>query len=129
MNDLKLKDLSERVGISISFLSDIENERSKPSLERLQDIADGLGTTVSYLLGEDGTVNSGKNKNKPDSFENNTNSFFLYEKGDNELLIIRDIDKDVVKLFMDLEYLSGEEKELLKVFLMGLLARREFTET
>lgn len=48
-----LKQLAATVGISVSFLSDIENGKSKPSLERLQEIAQGLGTTVSYLLGED----------------------------------------------------------------------------
>ena len=50
---LTLKDLSEKANISISFLSDIENSRSKPSLERLNDIATALGTTTSYLMGED----------------------------------------------------------------------------
>lgn len=49
---LSLKDLSKRTGISISFLSDIENRRSNPSLDRLKDIAKGLDTTVSYLLDE-----------------------------------------------------------------------------
>lgn len=50
--NMSLKDLSNKVGISISFLSDIENERSQPSLNRLVDIADGLETTIAYLLGE-----------------------------------------------------------------------------
>ncbi|WP_427340509.1 helix-turn-helix domain-containing protein [Caloranaerobacter sp. DY30410] len=49
---LSLKELSKKTDISISFLSDIENGRSNPSLERLKDIARGLNTTVSYLLGE-----------------------------------------------------------------------------
>ncbi|WP_366922187.1 helix-turn-helix transcriptional regulator [Metallumcola ferriviriculae] len=58
---LSLKQLSERTGISISFLSDIENERSTPSLERTKDIAQALNTTVSYLLGEGrGPENSSK---------------------------------------------------------------------
>lgn len=51
--NMTLRDLSQKVDISISFLSDIENDRSKPSLERLGDIAKALDTTVSYLLGED----------------------------------------------------------------------------
>lgn len=49
---LSLKELSKKTDISISFLSDIENGRSNPSLERLKDIAKGLNTTISYLLGE-----------------------------------------------------------------------------
>lgn len=47
-----LKILSDKAKISISFLSDIENGRSKPSLERLQDIAVALDTTTSYLMNE-----------------------------------------------------------------------------
>lgn len=50
---MTLRELSKKVDISISFLSDIENERSNPSLERLNDIAKALDTTASYLLGED----------------------------------------------------------------------------
>ena len=55
-NNLTLKDLSKKAGISISFLSDIENGRSKPSLEKLKDIAESLGTTVSVLMGENPSV-------------------------------------------------------------------------
>jgi len=51
-----LRELSKKIGISISFLSDIENDRSNPSLERLRDIAGGLEVSLSYLLGEDGTT-------------------------------------------------------------------------
>lgn len=57
-----LKILSEKAKISVSFLSDIENNRSKPSLERLKEIADALETTSSYLLGE-------ANHNLPNSFD------------------------------------------------------------
>lgn len=49
---LSLKELSYKIDISVSFLSDIENGKSNPSLERLADIASGLQTTVSFLLGE-----------------------------------------------------------------------------
>ncbi|MFA5528548.1 MAG: helix-turn-helix domain-containing protein [Peptostreptococcales bacterium] len=48
-----LKRLSEIVDISVSFLSDIENGKSKPSLDRLTDIARGLDANVSYFLGEE----------------------------------------------------------------------------
>lgn len=47
-----LSTLSKRCGLSISFLSDIEHGRRRPSLDRLRDIAVGLETTVSFLLGE-----------------------------------------------------------------------------
>ncbi|MBV7275441.1 helix-turn-helix transcriptional regulator [Clostridiaceae bacterium UIB06] len=51
-SELTLKDLSEKANISVSFLSDIENGRSHPSLERLDSIAKALNTSTSYLLDE-----------------------------------------------------------------------------
>lgn len=51
-NKFTLSDLSKKVDLSISFLSDIENSRSNPSLVRLQSIAAALDTSVSYLMGE-----------------------------------------------------------------------------
>ena len=49
---LTLRELSKKADISISFISDIENGRSNPSLERLKSIAAALDTPVSVLLGE-----------------------------------------------------------------------------
>lgn len=70
---ITLRELSRQIGISISFLSDIENDRSNPSLDRLKDIAEGLEVTISYLLDEDNketksghslTYDSGEGKDK-----------------------------------------------------------------
>lgn len=55
---ITLRELSKNVNISISFLSDIENNRSNPSVEKLKSIATGLDTTVSYLLGEEAVSSS-----------------------------------------------------------------------
>ncbi|WP_034328675.1 helix-turn-helix domain-containing protein [Alkaliphilus transvaalensis] len=52
-NKITLKELSEMTNISISFLSDIENERSNPSIERLEEIAKALNTTIAFLMGEE----------------------------------------------------------------------------
>lgn len=49
---LTLKEVSDLANISISFLSDIENGRSNPSLDRASDIARVLDVSVSFLLGE-----------------------------------------------------------------------------
>lgn len=50
---LTLNELSSKVDISVSFLSDIENNRNNPSLDRLKDLAKGLGVLVSELLSEE----------------------------------------------------------------------------
>lgn len=49
---LSLKQLCEKTNnqISVSFLSDIENGRSNPSLEKLKLIAGVLDIPVSYFL-------------------------------------------------------------------------------
>ena len=49
---LSLKQLCEKTNnqISVSFLSDIENGRSNPSLEKLKLIASVLDIPVSYFL-------------------------------------------------------------------------------
>lgn len=52
MNGYSLRELAGKVGISHTFLSDIENNRSNPSLDRLKDIAEALNVNVSFLLGE-----------------------------------------------------------------------------
>jgi len=52
--ELSLRQLSENTNnqISSSFLSDIENGRSNPSLEKLKLIASVLDIPVSYFLEE-----------------------------------------------------------------------------
>ncbi|MGI6696655.1 MAG: helix-turn-helix domain-containing protein [Christensenellales bacterium] len=50
---MSLKDLSSKVGVSISFLSQIENGKNIPSLTTLKKISDALDVTLSRLLGED----------------------------------------------------------------------------
>jgi len=47
---LTLKELSQKTGISLSFLSDIERGRRKPSTENAIKIANSLSIDVSLLL-------------------------------------------------------------------------------
>jgi len=50
--DYTLKQLAQITGISISFISDIENGRRIPGLENLKKLAEGLGATnVELLIG------------------------------------------------------------------------------
>ncbi len=49
---MSLKALSEATGISITFLSDIEHNRSKPSIEKLKDIAKAFNVSPSYFIDE-----------------------------------------------------------------------------
>lgn len=44
------KDLAEKAGVSVSFLSEVENDRRTPGGEALLAIADVLGASLDYLL-------------------------------------------------------------------------------
>lgn len=112
---LTLKQLSAEIDISISFLSDIENNRSKPSLDRLKEIADGLNCSVSYLLGEE--------------LLEEKKRYFI---GENEDILIHEEIKqllhdksfiEVLNEFKGFENWSVQEKEELISFLR---AKREY---
>ena len=44
------KELSDRSGVSISFLSDLTTGKANPSLKVMEDIAQALGTPLPHLL-------------------------------------------------------------------------------
>lgn len=47
---LKQKELAVRVGISISYMSDIERGRTNPSIQTLKKISDALNIKASELI-------------------------------------------------------------------------------
>ncbi|MFF7885063.1 helix-turn-helix domain-containing protein [Streptomyces sp. NPDC020794] len=48
--ELTLAVVAERSGLSVPFLSQVENERARPSQSSLERVADALGTTAVELL-------------------------------------------------------------------------------
>lgn len=50
---LTVQQLAELSGLSKGFISQVENERTSPSLATLRDLARALNTSVSYLVVED----------------------------------------------------------------------------
>ena len=44
------KELSQKLNISDAYISSVENGKSRPSLSRLQEIADCLGVEISYII-------------------------------------------------------------------------------
>ncbi|MFC3549392.1 helix-turn-helix domain-containing protein, partial [Nonomuraea ferruginea] len=48
--ELTLAVVSERSGLSVPFLSQIENDRARPSQTSLEKVADALRTTAVELL-------------------------------------------------------------------------------
>ncbi len=53
--DMTLRELAKDVGVSPSFLSQVEQGKASPSLATLKSIADQLQTTVGRLIDDDGT--------------------------------------------------------------------------
>jgi transcriptional regulator with XRE-family HTH domain len=47
-----LKTFAEKVGVSASFISQVETGKINPSLSKLKDISDTLNTTIGLLIGE-----------------------------------------------------------------------------
>ena len=101
-----LKKLGEKSNVSASFLSDIENGKSFPSMTKAAEIANALNIPIAWLLGED--------KN---------------EETDNSL--INDISKDSIMydLFLDkhifpngLTYKEMNEKIILLKKVQNLLS-------
>ncbi|MER5885795.1 cupin domain-containing protein [Streptomyces sp. NPDC001941] len=50
--ELTLAQVAARSGLSVPFLSQVENERARPSGRSLQRVADALGTTDAQLLAD-----------------------------------------------------------------------------
>ncbi len=55
-NNMSLQELAEKVGISLSYLSEIERGTVYPALNTLKRLAEGLGIPVSSLMGHEGTL-------------------------------------------------------------------------
>jgi len=50
---LSQREIARKSGITVSFLSQVEKNKSTPSLKSLQSIAQALDMKVNLLLGED----------------------------------------------------------------------------
>src|SRR5258705_9980326 len=53
---LTVQQLAEATGLSKGFISQVENNRTSPSLATLQDLARALETSVAYLVVEEEQV-------------------------------------------------------------------------
>ncbi|MGB9839784.1 helix-turn-helix domain-containing protein [Thermovenabulum sp.] len=55
---LSLKELAEKTGLSVSYLSEIETGKKKPSLEVVQKLADALNVSVEAFFNNAGEVSN-----------------------------------------------------------------------
>ena len=55
---ISMRSLAKKIGLSASFLSQVESGKTYPSLQSLKKIADALHTTIGIILGEKGSITS-----------------------------------------------------------------------
>ncbi|SKA89083.1 Helix-turn-helix [Clostridium sp. USBA 49] len=106
---ITLKELAEKVGITASFLSDIENNKKQPSVETLGKLAEAFNIPL-YMLFKD-TSNEEISK-KIDEKPLNQNSFILQA----EALFLSDnlTKEDKEAIFKDITDLYWKAKGLTK---------------
>ena len=110
-----LQKVFDETGISVSFLSDIERGRTKPSLETLQKLANYYQVNLSDLL--------------EDTQDNKIISKDLYPTGLRDLLDEEDLEEEVVEVMLAMERRAKrkpETKEDWKTYyysLKGLMGR------
>jgi transcriptional regulator with XRE-family HTH domain len=104
--NMTVKQFAERVGISPSFLSDIENGKSSAPFKRLSAIADKLGISVSSLIGEKDSI--------PDLFQflpvNISKEAFL------DLIEVKEFGQ-VLNALEDFKKWSKEDRQELLIYL------------
>lgn len=105
-----LKEFGGKIGMSASFLSDIEHEKSRPSLKRCKEIAVGLHVPVSFLLGE------GKNVQPAADIDHGSSIILHGQEG-----------KAVAKFLMDFDRWADVDKQELAAYLRVKQAVRERT--
>ena len=114
--NLTLKKLAEKADISVSYLGDIEKERSKPSIDRLRDIAFALGKSVAYFVDEE-------------SFNEEAQSYAAVDEETGELikeLLAVNGFREILEGFRGFSRWSEREKAELASFLK---AKRDYRES
>ena len=99
---MSLRALADNIPLSVSFLSDIENGRSNPSIKRLEEIAVALGTTTAYLVEGDTVTES----DFPDIFQSDPifaeiighlNTFGTWPLADKEEMLMYMRAKEIIR--------------------------------
>ncbi|AXR66825.1 helix-turn-helix domain-containing protein [Leptospira mayottensis] len=98
--NLSQEDLGKLVGIHANHLGRYERGLSKPSAETLQKLAEALGVSSDFLMG------------------GNADDF---AKAKFE-------DKDLLRMFQEIEKFPAEEKETIKKVLDAFLTKRKVQE-
>lgn len=86
IHKLTLREVSERTGLSISFLSDIERGRTNPSLETLSKLADVYKVSISSIIPENNKDNH--SEVYPKGFKEAVNELNISEQMQEIMLLV-----------------------------------------
>ena len=123
-NGMLLKDLAEKTGLTPSFLSQLENGMTSPSVDSLRKIAEALSTTVGWFFQESPSTELVFLRKKLDSKVFGTDPVPNYE-----LLASSILDIKIVPMLLKLKKhetlnleLCPQGEEMLGVALEGKIA-------
>ncbi|WP_143316888.1 helix-turn-helix transcriptional regulator [Clostridium sp. HBUAS56017] len=95
LNKLTLRELNSKTGLSISFISDIENKRRNPSIDNLKLLASALNVSVSQLLDDSNDLSLKDMQTKKESIDHKLNL----------------LEGDMKVLFQKVSKLSEEDRQ------------------
>lgn len=78
--NLKQEDVARKLGISKSNISEWETGKRSPGIDQMEDIAEALNTTSSYLLGFD-NLHSFSTELSPEGYQQGLDFDNLTEEG------------------------------------------------
>jgi len=106
--ELTLKDVNKLTGLSVSFLSEIEREKTNPSIDTIQKLANCYNVHVSDLVPDD-------NRTLPDSLKEAKVQFEIPDEIIDLMLQVEfrsdkkhDTPEDWMQLYFSLKTLLGE---------------------
>ena len=88
-----LKEVNERTGLSVSFLSEVEREKTNPSVETLKKLANCYDSKISELVPED-------NRGLPESLE--------------EARVQLKISDDIIDLMLKVDFRSDKKYDSME---------------
>lgn len=78
--DLSVRELARRTGLTASFISQVENEKANVSLDSLRRISSALGVQMLYFLSEPGGQPAPAEALEPDSPERKAETPVLFDR-------------------------------------------------
>lgn len=127
-NNLSLREFAERCGLSHAYIAKLEEgidprsgKKIEPTLETVKKVSEAISMPLDELLQIIGYIDRTDDPTPPEKTIDDEIMEIMRE-------IMRELGPDITLQFYELKGMSQEEKEQLKIFLEGLLARRRQKE-